>query len=241
MIMKIVVLYLLFLSCTLIDLGCEALQFFCKYLNAYARDCSELMNRTKCWLSESYAHSTEDKKRRAAKAKTESVEPKPVVKPDNRDIVGATKTIFMTELPVLRITEEEAVEPYKSEQLGTVPGDPDFEDEAQTDSFDVANGKVSESEIDYFEPVAEEEDFEDNSSGVSFEELSESVEVLSKDDPTEQEKEKTAAVLDAISGTELFQFITINNTVYENAKMLMNSFKKQAADAPEIFDINKFL
>ena len=46
-------------------------------------------------------------------------------------------------------------------------------------------------------------------------------------------------VLNAINNTELFQFITINNFVYENAKILMDSLNN--AKITEEFNIKDFV
>ena len=158
----------------------------------------------------------------------------------NTLIVGESKTTFMSELPVLRVPEEKEIKPFKSEPLAII-----IEEEEEPDpvDFDVERSPdFDDDEAAYY--YADADDYFDNpmnSSGVSFEELSQTIEVLSKDDPTDKEKGKAVQVLNTIEDTELFQFITINNSVYNNAKVLMALFNSNRYESDDDFNINRYM
>jgi hypothetical protein len=168
-------------------------------------------------------------------------EPEPQMPPPPAPggIVGGSKTLFMKELPVLRKPEEEEdeIKPFKSEPLAVIIEEPD-DAEKEPAGFDIeSDNRVSEDDMDSFEYYDREE--MNNSSGVSFEELSKTVSVLNTKEPSDNDKENAVNVLNAINNTELFQFITINNFVYENAKILMDSFNN--ANSGKGFNISDFV
>jgi len=97
-------------------------------------------------------------------------------------------------------------------------------------------------DLDSFEPGEDEREFAGSSSGVSFEELSQTIGVLGKEQPSEAEKQKATSVLYNINGTELFNFIALNETYTEKARALMAAFKEQPVDGrPEGFDMNEYM
>lgn len=235
--MKVTTLYFLFLLCVLIDMVFWLLQLICRAIESICIDCSLYMGKIKRGIINKYNEyvttQTESKK-----VKSEETLPPPH---NPISIVGGSKTSFIKELPVLRKPEEEEIKPFKSEPLEvTIEDSNDFDDEP--DSFDVeSDSKISDDELDDFEyPDSDDEDM-NNSSGVSFEELSETISILSEKAPSEIEQEKAVNVLDAISNTELFQFIVINNSVYENAKMLMNAFNRNRETPEGDFNINDLI
>ncbi|GAB6119064.1 hypothetical protein [Dysgonomonas termitidis] len=161
---------------------------------------------------------------------------------NNKAIVGESKTGFIKELPVLRQRQEPSILPFKSEQLQIIVEEDDEYHEPDIVDFEVE--KPSDFYKDDLDDFDEDygNDFEDStiSTGVSFEELSRTIEVLKKDEQTDIEKENTVNVLNQIEGTELFNFITINNSVYNHAKILMNPINNNLTSS-ETFDIRKFI
>ena len=144
----------------------------------------------------------------------------------------------MKELPILRKPKEEEVKPFKSQPLEFVVEEPDDFEKEPTGFVIESDNRISNDDIDDFIYTDNEEDM-NNSSGVSFEELSKTISTLSINEPSGKEKEKAVDVLNAINNTELFQFITINNFVYENAKILMDSLNN--AKITEEFNIKDFV
>ncbi len=229
--MKIAVLYSLFLLCTLAGMVCRLLQLACKSLYKLSYRCSLHMDKAKRKLIASYNNYVMLFEAEPARQMT----PPPVPS----GIVGVSKTLFMKKLPVLRKPEEEedGIKPFKSELLAISIDEPD-DVEKEPAGFDIeSDNKIPEDEMDSFEYYDREE--MNNSSGVSFEELSKTVSVLNTKEPSDNDKENAVNVLNAINNTELFQFITINNFVYENAKILMDSFNN--VNSGKGFNISDFI
>lgn len=230
--MKIAALYFLFLLCTLAGMSCWLLQVACRSLYKLFRRCSLHMDKAKRKLIARYNNNTMH-----LKAEPEWRMPPP---PGPAGIVGGSKTLFMNELPVLRKPEEEEeeIKPFKSEPLVIIIEEPD-EAQNEPDGFDIESGNgIPDDDMDSFEYHDGEE--MNNSSGVSFEELSKTISVLHTEELSDNDKENAVNVLNAINNTGLFQFITINSFVYENAKILMDSFNNKN-DPVNGFNINDFV
>ena len=236
--MKKACLFSVYLVSNIIQVVCYYCMHICKYIFKWFFCLYRLMERVKMEMIRLHL-SVEDKEIK------NYVEVVPIEKekalPDI-SIVGKSKTGFMKELPVLKVKEVAAIEPFKSEPLEKVVVESEFEPE----NVDVdVSLEMDETEIDSFEAETDLDDGNDaesdmNSTGVSFEELSDTISILGKDEMTDSEKEKATGVLNTIEGTELFTFITINNSTYENAKMLMKSFDKNIGGVDD-FDIKRFM
>jgi hypothetical protein len=228
--MKTAFLYFQFLLCALIDMVCWLLQLTCSSLGELSYRCSINMEKAKRNLIVRNNAYTMPLK------KESDLHSSPL--PESTGIVGGSKTTFMKELPILRKPKEEEVKPFKSQPLEFVVEEPDDFEKEPTGFVIESDNRISNDDIDDFIYTDNEEDM-NNSSGVSFEELSKTISTLSINEPSGKEKEKAVDVLNAINNTELFQFITINNFVYENAKILMDSLNN--AKITEEFNIKDFV
>ncbi|MBF0647413.1 hypothetical protein IR083_01100 [Dysgonomonas sp. GY75] len=156
-------------------------------------------------------------------------------------VVGKSRTEFLTGLPVLKAPRE--AKPFKSEPLKMVPqtGD-EFADADAPGQYSLGTSPVGEEELEDFEPGDNGEEPAGNSSGVSFEELSKTVRILDKEQPSDTEKQEAALVLYNIDGTGLFNFIAINDAYTEKARAMMAAFREQAGDGErKAFEMSEYM
>lgn len=239
--MKIISLYSVFLICTIIHISCGWALLMIKYvfrIFLYIYRQTE-KTRQKAFIKQLKLAGANKLHKEDINIPSEKPAEVPLI---NKTIVGESKTGFIKELPILRPRQETSIQPFKSEQLQIIVEEDEEYREPDTIDFEVE--KSSAFDKDDIEDFGEnyDNDFEDstNSTGVSFEELSQTIDVLKKDDQSDTEKEKAINVLTQIEGTELFNFITINNSVYNHAKMLMNPINNNL-NSSETFDIRKFI
>lgn len=238
--MKTISLYAVFVMCAVFQVLCRWILFIIKHIfRVFLYICLQMeMLQHKVFTNQS----TGVYKINKEKAKIAPKEEPNEVPAKNKAIVGESKTGFIKELPVLRQRQEPSILPFKSEQLRIIVEEDDEYPEPDTVDFELEKSSdYDKDDLDDFDEN-DDNDFEDstNSSGVSFEELSRTIEVLKKDEQSDIEKENAVNVLNQIEGTELFNFITINNSVYNHAKMLMNPINNNL-NTSETFDIRKFI
>lgn len=165
--------------------------------------------------------------------------PKPKVKvivPDKRNIVGRTKTKFISELPRLKSSE-----PMFSIQLEK-EDEPEVFEEPEINPDDIEAGEkpikdyLAEEEPEMF---SNNQDYpsEELSSGVTMEELTETYNTLVESEPSIEKEEKAAQVLSNIEGTLIGQFFLLQSECMERAKMLMDKNN----DEPANFDFKQFI
>ncbi|WP_165043807.1 hypothetical protein [Dysgonomonas sp. ZJ709] len=166
---------------------------------------------------------------------------------NNSSIVGQTKTEFIKEAPKMR-----EIEPFKSEPLDMIIEPADYEEEPDLNPDDYLN-QIDESlkqeiEEEEAERIAIQGNYmpEEQSSGVSIEQLSETYNTLKKLNPTPQEENKAADVLYNIIGTTMYDFYMTQDECTYKAKQIME--RKRSEGEPSVvseslkkFDINKFI
>lgn len=235
--MKTAGLFLLFLLCTLAELACKAMLLICGYLKKYASYRTQELGKTKRRICAEHLL-MKRKKAGYAPAVGNEVPRKEHSPAAETGVVGASKTVFITELPVLRSRQE--IKPFKSEHLVMTPQG-DFEEE-EPGGYDTDTAPVGEDELGGFDPDGDEEAYAIHSSGVSFEELSETAGVLAEEESSTAKKQKAAGVLTSVNGTELFNFIAMNEVYTEKAKALMTAFREQTEnDGLEVFNVGKYM
>lgn len=236
--MKTAGLFLLFLLCTLAGLVCSATLLACGCLEKCASYCTEKLEKARRRLCAGYLLMKRKEVNRVPSPGNAVLHTKPLPGPDS-SVVGRSRTVFITELPVLRSRQE--VKPFKSEPLEMVPQDDGYEKE-EAAVYDTDTAPVGEDELDGFEPDGGEEWLEGSSSGVSFEELSETAGILGRDEASGEQRQKAVAVLEAVDGTQLFNFIAINQVYTGKAQALMAAFREQAeGDGREVFDMGRYM
>jgi hypothetical protein len=226
-------LFLLFLLCTLAELACRATLLACGDLDK----CIAGLEKTKRRLCAGYLRMKRIKANRVPSPGKAALQAVSLPAADS-GVVGRSRTVFITELPAFRSRQE--IKPFKSEPLVMAPQG-DFEEE-EPGGYDAGTAPVGEDELDDFEPDSGDGWPEGSSSGVSFEELSETAGILAQEEPSAVEKQKAVAVLEAVDGTELFNFIAINEVYTQKAKALMAAFREQPeGDGSEVFDMGKYM
>lgn len=237
--MKTAWLFLLFLLCTLAELVCRATLFACAYLEKASSCCTAGWVKAKRRLCAEYLLT----KRRKNCGRQEKEIAQTMPSPAARDgVVGPSRTVFITELPALKKRQE--IKPFKSIPVEMVPVEDNVQEEAPG-SYDTGTAPVEENELDELDGFGQDEESEGHtgsSSGVSFEELSDTIGVLGQGEPSDGEKQKAAVVLHHIDGTDLFNFIAINEMYAERAKALMAAFREQTGNSgQEVFDMGKYM
>lgn len=166
---------------------------------------------------------------------------------NNSSIVGRTKTEFIKEVPKMR-----EIEPFKSEPLEMVIEPADYEEEPDLDPDDYLDQtdesirqEIEEQEA---ERIAIQGNYipEEQSSGVSMEQLTETYNTLKKLNPTPREEDKAADVLYNIIGTTMYDFYMTQEDCTDKAKLIMERKRSESESSvvPENlkkFDINKFI
>lgn len=217
--------FLLFLLCVWIELLCLTATFICKYLNRSASYIVIQTGKAKRRLCLEYILLKRKKANRtlAAKEIIQTV----ATTATGTGVVGKSKTVFITELPVVKSRRE--IKPFKSEPLEQAPQG-DVEEDVpggyDVDTAPVEKAELDELGFDGFEQDEDEKSFVGSSSGISFEELSGTIGILDREALSDSEKQRAAAVLHHIDGTDLFNFIAMNDAFSEKARVLMATFKE---------------
>jgi len=235
--MKTAGLFLFFLLCTLAELVCQGVLFVCRHLGYAAFETSGRMRKAKRRLCLGYIVI---RRRQAAGTVKQTTQAKAA--PETQEsVVGKSRTEFLTGLPVLKDPRE--AKPFKSEPLKMVPqtGD-EFADADAPGQYSLDTSPVGEGDLEDFEPGDNGEEPAGSSSGVSFEELSQTVRILDKEQPSDTEKQEAALVLCNIDGTGLFNFIAINDAYTEKARTMMAAFREQAGDGErKAFEMSEYM
>lgn len=173
----------------------------------------------------------------------------PVVKTDNSSIVGGTKTVFITELPVLNESKpidsielplEDPEEPEEME----IPDVDEFEMEPDTIPEDEKRMQLEES---LYNNQYDDNIVDPNLGGVSIQDMEQAYRILHKEIPVEEEKEEVVVnVLNSLNGTDMFKMLIDTEESDLVAKSIMdryiekhNSFVPQSKD--KAFNIDNFL
>lgn len=155
------------------------------------------------------------------KPKADDKTSKPVIvqqKPVN-NVVGPTKTEFVTELPKLKSREPIMSEPLEMESV--VETEPDIDpDDVEMDSSTSIMDELADDE-DIFPSHQGDFPSDEFSTGVTFEQIEDTINVLSKDEQSEEDIEKAAGVLKETEGTEIFAFFMLQDKYNEKVKKIM--------------------
>ena len=155
-------------------------------------------------------------------------EPEKVVSQPNPipySVVGKSQTTYLEAPP-----EEKPIEPVFSEDLERIPA---YEEEPDISSDDVDDNLNEEmlAEEDYFTPFDIEPDSEFTSSGLTYDQIVQALEVVQGKATSDSSKTAAARILYEINGSDLFDFLT---TQAENEAMIERLLKENLDDTGEI-------
>jgi|GEM_PF-6370107 len=181
-----------------------------------------------------------------AQEKKEQEKPKSTPKQTTYSIVGKSHTVYLEEPP-----KEKPLEPVFSEDLQQVSA---YEEEADISSDDVENdlteGILSEEER--FTLLDIEPDSEAISTGMTYEQISQALEVIQGKNTGDSDKSAVARILYEVQGSELFDFLTaqaeneaiierlLKENLDETGEILPKSRKKNGKEI-EKFDLEKYV
>ena len=169
----------------------------------------------------------------------------PEIKIPVHEIVGKSQTVYYDEIP------KEEVKPVFSEDLELVPK---YEVESEITDDDVENNLKEETltDNDRFVPLDVEPDNGDFFTGMTFDQLSSAIDVISGNKTDREEVKEAALFLYEIHGSEVFDFLTSqaeNEQIIEklmkdyldsDGKMIVEDVRKKRPEI-ENFDIGKYV
>lgn len=142
---------------------------------------------------------------------------------DKENVVGATKTVFISELPKYNEPEpfdsiELPLDSYE-EEPGINPDEINEETKTRTPE-DIYNELGGERLYDNI-PMADDE-YDQISSGATIEELAETCEVLNEESSPVEKEKRAAHILNNLNGSDIFNFLIIQDHCNKRAKELMD-------------------
>ena len=145
-------------------------------------------------------------------------------------VVGKSQTTYLEAPP-----EEKPIEPVFSEDLEKIPA---YEEEPDITSDDVDDNLDEEilSEEEHFTPFDIEPDSEFTSSGLTYDQIAQALEVVQGKTTSDSDKTAVARILYEIDGSDLFDFLT---TQAENEAMIERLLKDNLDDTGEILPENE--
>ncbi|HML65230.1 MAG TPA: DUF4122 family protein [Dysgonomonas sp.] len=184
------------------------------------------------------------KKEKAGKLQTAPIPRMAIQHEGKENIVGLTKTEFITELPKLR-----SQKPFLSVALETEPVYVEEEEDILPDDIDMDTAEDIRKMLEEEDPemFSHENDMvsEEVSTGVSFEKLTETFNVLSADMINPEQEKAAADVLLTIEGTGFMSIFMLQAQCAAKAKKLMDSIGEgQELHIPkkqEGFDMSKYI
>jgi len=174
------------------------------------------------------------------------IEPQPKPNREDYSLVGKSQTVYLEAPP-----EQKPIEPVFSQDLPQVPAyevEPDITSDDVEDNLD----EVILTEEERFTPFDIDPDCEISSSGMTYDQIAQAIEVIQGKNRNDADKSVVARTLYEIEGSDLFNLLTaqaeneaiieqlLKENLDESGEILPESEKKKRKEIAE-FDMEKYV